>query len=124
MRNTTNLFLIDNVPMLLPDAQVGMRFEDVDAADAGRDESGYMHRTLLRSKLRSWHFTYSVLTQDEFAALQSILNGPKTFTFTFPDPADPKKTLSVQAYLNQYGISWYNAKIGLYRNLKFRIVEC
>lgn len=119
-----DLFKVNGICLPTPDRDVTMQWEDLDAPESGRDESGYMHRTLLRSKIRSWHFTYSVLTQDEFAALQSILNGPKTFTFTFPDPADPKKTLSVQAYLNQYGISWYNAKIGLYRNLKFRIVEC
>ena len=44
MRKTTDLFQINGKPMLIPDAQVAMRFEDLDAYSAGRDQSGVMHR--------------------------------------------------------------------------------
>ena len=48
------LFLIDGQPMLLPDRDVEVRYEDIDAAAAGRDESGVMHRILvLRSSVGS-----------------------------------------------------------------------
>ena len=37
--------------MLAPDEGVEMSFEDLDSADAGRDEAGYMHRSVVRYKV-------------------------------------------------------------------------
>ena len=48
MRPFTNLFLINGKPMLAPDADVGVSYTDLDANDSGRDESGYMHRIVMR----------------------------------------------------------------------------
>lgn len=120
----SDMFQINGVRLLIPDRDVTMQMEDLDAPESGRDDSGYMHRIVLRSKLKSWDFTYSCLTQQEYGYMRGILNCPKTFTFTFPDPADPQKRQSVQAYLSEYGVVWHNAHTGLYKNLKFRVVEC
>ena len=120
----SDIFRINGIPLLAPDQDVAMYWEDLDAPESGRDESGYMHRIVLRRKLRSWDFTYSCLTQQEYGYMQSLLGNLQTFTFTFPNPADPQKTLSTQAYLSQYGVVWRNAQTGLYKNLKFRIIEC
>ena len=120
----SKLYQINGIGLLLPDQDVSMQWEDLEAPGSGRDESGYMHRIVLREKLCSWNFVYSHLTQEEYSYMHSLLNGPKTFAFTFPDPNDPTKFRSTQAYLSQYGITWHNAATGLYRNLKFRIVEC
>ena len=106
------LYLINGAALPLPDAGVEMSFEDLDGSDAGRDEAGFMHRSLLRRKLGVWNFVYSYLTQQEFTRLQSIL------------PADPTASKTVTAYLSKYGISWYNARTGQYRNLKFSIIQC
>lgn len=118
------LYLINGEALPLPDAGVEMSFEDLDGSDAGRDEAGFMHRSLLRRKLGVWNFVYSYLTQQEFTRLQSILPEGGTFSFTYPDPADPTASKTVTAYLSKYGISWYNATTGQYRNLKFSIIQC
>ena len=61
--------------MLIPDAQVQISYEDIDGADAGRDESGYMHRILLRSKVASWGFSYAHLTEWRHLFLYSSGSG-------------------------------------------------
>ena len=67
MRAKSNLFQINGVPMLAQDAEVVSGFEDLDASDAGRDESGFMHRIVGRYKVGSWKFEYSHLTEEEKA---------------------------------------------------------
>ena len=58
MRKTTSLFQINGAPLLVPDAEVTASYEDLDSADAGRDESGVMHRLPVRFKVGSWSFSY------------------------------------------------------------------
>lgn len=118
------LYFINGRALPLPDAGVEMSFEDLDSADAGRDEAGFMHRSLIRRKLGVWNFVYSHLTQAQFTALQRALPEESTFSFTYPDPEDPTVFKTVTAYLSKYGISWYNARTGHYRNLKFSIIQC
>ena len=65
VRKTTELFLINGKPLLVPDEEVGFQYEDLDAADAGRDESGFMHRIMVRNKVGSWSFSYEYLTEEE-----------------------------------------------------------
>lgn len=120
----SNLYQINGVPLLTPDADVVMNWEDLDSQDAGRDESGYMHRMVARHKVCTWEFNYSHLTQQEYSYMLQILNCPETFWFTYPDPEDPNYRQETEAYLSRYGITWHNAKTGHYRNLKFSIIEC
>ena len=65
MRATTQLFQINGKPILAPDAEVVVSYSDLDASDAGRDESGFMHRIVVRHKVGSWKFSYSHLTEEE-----------------------------------------------------------
>ena len=81
MRAKTNLFQINGVPMLAPDAEVVSSFEDLDASDAGRDESGFMHRIVVRYKVGSWKFEYSHLTEEEKAYMESLFPDADTFLF-------------------------------------------
>lgn len=124
MTPLTHPYLIEGKPMPLPDQEVEMSFEDLDHADAGRDEAGYMHRLVARYKVGSWNFVYSHLTQNTYAALLSILPESGSFVFSYPDPADPARYKHTTAYLSRYGIVWCNAATGLYRNLKFSVIEC
>lgn len=124
MRDTTNLFLINGKPMLVPDAQVQVSYEDIDGADAGRDESGYMHRIMLRCKLASWGFTYSHLTEEEKAYMESLFGEDATFSFTCPDRLEADKSVTKQCYRSKYGISWRNARTGIWNSYSFRIIEC
>lgn len=120
----TELYQINGKPMLAPDAGVEMSFEDLDSSESGRDESGFMHRIVVRNKVGSWNFSYSHLTEAEYAYMLSILPGSGSFTFTHPAPGDSTRTQETAAYLSQYGIVWHNARTGEYRNLKFRIIQC
>ena len=121
---TTNLFTVNGKPMPAPDAEVGFSYEDLDAGSAGRDESGYMHRVTVRQKVGSWSFTYSYLTEEEKRYLEELFGGDAVFTFTHPDRVDAGKIVSCKAYRSKYGVSWKNARRGLWCNYSFHIIEC
>lgn len=120
----TDIYRIDGMPVVAPDAGVEMSFEDLDAAESGRDESGFMHRIVVRHKVGVWDFTYSHLTEAEYAYMLSILPRAGSFTFTHPALGDSTQAVNTTAYLSQYGIVWHNARRKEYRNFKFRIIEC
>ena len=124
MRKTTNLFLIDGQPLLLPDEEVNCAYEDLDSADSGRDESGVMHRIPVRYKVGSWSFTYSHLTEDEKRYMEGLFPDAADFVFTHPDRRDASATISSRAYRSRYGICWKNAATGLWSGYSFTIVEC
>ena len=48
MRSLTELFQVNGKPMLAPDTEVSVGYEDIDGADAGRDQAGFMHRSMLQ----------------------------------------------------------------------------
>ena len=117
-------FLIDGQPMLTPDADMDMSFEDLDGASAGRDESGVMHRNILRHKVGKWEFCYSSLTRAQYAYMESLFEGKAYFQFTYPSLADAGETKTVTAYRASFSIGWHNMQNGLFRNYKFSIIEC
>lgn len=110
--------------MLAPDADMDLSFEDLDSSDSGRDESGYMHRIMIRYKVGTWSFHYSSLSQAEIDYMESLFAGKPIFEFTFPDIANDMKPKTVQAYRSKFGIVWHSAETGDYRNYKFSIIEC
>ena len=114
---TTMLFQIDGKPLPVPDGDVAMSFEDLDSAQAGRDEAGFMHRLPVRRKVGVWEFTYSLLDGETYRYLRSILPEGGSFRFTCPEG-------EVEAYLSRYSVVWHNAITDTYRNLKFSIIEC
>lgn len=124
MRATTKLFMINGVQMLLPDSEVGVSYEDLDASDSGRDESGVMHRIPVRYKVGSWSFSYSHLTEDEKRYMENLFPEDADFEFTHPDRTDASKAVNSRAYRSKYSISWKNAKTGLWSNYNFKIIEC
>lgn len=124
MNTLTELYQIDGKPMLAPDENVEMSFSDLDASDSGRDESGFMHRIVLRRKVGTWNFHYTHLTQEEYAYILSILPGTGHFTFTHPSLTDCTQAESCTAYLSNYSIVWHSNRTRDYRNLKFSIIEC
>lgn len=124
MTTVTDLYQINGNSLPVPDQDVEMSFEDLDAGDAGRDESGYMHRNVVRRRVGAWSFSYSILSQEDYTYLLSVLPDSSTFTFTYPDPADPTRRCITEAYLSGYGIVWHSARTGQYRNLKFSVIEC
>lgn len=117
MRSFDENYLVDGAPMLAPDAGVSLHFSDIDDSDAGRDESGFMHRSLVRSKVRTWGFTYSFLTGEEYAYLMGLLGGKETFTFTDGQEA-------CTAYCSKLETSLFSRAHGLHKATQFNIIEC
>ena len=117
MRAYDSLYTVDGAPLLLPDAGVELTMNDIDSQAAGRDAAGYMHRSLLRSGVRTWGFTYSLLTAQEHAYLQSLFAGKATFSFGC-------ETGETAAYCAKREVTLYDRTKGIYKALKFTVVEC
>ena len=124
MREKTDLFMVNGKPLLVPDAQVQCSYEDLDAADAGRDEKGYMHRIMVRCKVPSWSFVYDRLSEEEKQYMEQLFADAATFDFTHPDRLDAAVSVTTKCYRNGYGIAWRNARTGLWKGYNFRIIGC
>ena len=115
-------YRIDGKALPVPDADVEMSFSDLDSGDAGRDESGVMHRLVVRRRVGSWSFSYSTLTRETYRYIKSLFQGKDTFTFSYRDPEG--YLVDVTAYCSGDSIAYHNARLGLYKNLKFSVIEC
>lgn len=120
----SDMFLINGKPIIVPDEEPGFSYEDLDSSDSGRDESGVMHRHRIRSKVGSWSFTYSYLTEEEKRYMENLFGDAVTFQFTRPARIDATRTEVSECYRSKYSLSWKNAKTGLWKNYKFNIIEC
>ena len=124
MRQKTALFKINGKSILVPDADVGISYEDLDSADSGRDESGVMQRIPVRYKVGSWSFTYNYLTEEEKQYMESLFPDAASFSFTHPDRKDSGVSVTEKAYRSKYSISWKNARTGLWSNYGFTVIQC
>lgn len=124
MRATTNLFKVNGKPLLVPDEDVAVNYEDLDSSDSGRDESGYMHRTVIRFKVASWKFEYSNLTEEEKQYMENLFSDSATFQFTHPSRVDSAESETTECYRSKYGISWRNARTGLWAGYSFSVIQC
>ena len=120
----TSFFLIDGEEMIVSNENIGFSFEDLDSSDSARDESGVMHRVVVRYKVGSWSFEFSHITDEELKYMENLFGEKPEFQFTHPSRKDPSKSEVSKCYRSKYSISWYNARKGLWRNYKFNIVEC
>ena len=120
-RKLTEEFLIDGTPMLMPDAGVGIEFNDLLSDASGFDEAGYTHNIVLREDVKTWRFAYSWLTAEEYTFIRSLLRGKHNFPFTFKD--ETGKSQTVMAYCRQKSVSYWSARRGLYKDLQFEITE-
>lgn len=115
-------FQIDGTPILAPDGNVELTLTDLDSGSAGRDESGVMHRIRVRKRVKTWAFQYFALNRQEFQYMEELLSRSATFTFTYPGLEGTPKTC--KAYCSNTGLSYENARLELYRNYKFTVIEC
>ena len=115
-------YLVDGKPLLIPDADVEMTLTDLDDSDSGRDESGVMHRIVVRERVGAWEFRYSQLTAQEYTYLTGLFAGKGEFTFRYRDADGGWK--SCRAYCANHSITLHNAKLGIYKNLKLSIIQC
>lgn len=124
MRAKVDFYQVDGLPMPAPDAEPEFSFADLDAADSGRDESGVMHRVVVREKVGTWGFSYSHLTDEELSYLRGLFAGKAQFTFTHPVLGDSNATETCTAYMSQCSAVWKNQRTGDWRNFKFNIIQC
>ena len=82
MRLQTKNFFIDGMQMLAPDGNLQVCREDVVSADSGTDESGAMHRFVVRRGVGRWEFSYDQLTMWEYQYLEALFAGKDTFQFS------------------------------------------
>ena len=115
-------YKVNGAPLLVPDADVELTQTDLDSGSAGRDEAGFMHRIRVRKRVKTWAFQYFTLRREEFQYLEELLSKKETFTFSYPDIDGEIRTCT--AYCSNSGLSYHNAKLGLYRNYKFTVIEC
>lgn len=120
----TDLFKINGKPMFAPDADIDFSYEDLDSEDTGRDESGYMHRIVIRYKVMSGSFEFSHISEADMRYMESLFPDEPDFEFTRPSRLNSDIPVTTRCYRSKYGISWRNAKTGQWRNYKFNIVEC
>lgn len=123
MRPKTDLFTVNGQLLLAPDQEVQISYEDLDAADAGRDQNGVMHRSVVRYKLATWQFSYSLLTDQERQYLDSLFPDEPTFVLGHPGRKDPSVQEFTTCYRSRWGISWRNASTGLWSGCSFTVIE-
>lgn len=120
MRSFDFEYLVEERPMLLPDASVGMTRRDLEAPDAGLDEAGFYHAGILRRGVRQWEFSYKVLTGEEYRYLLELLSGCFSFRFRGTD-GQPE-----QALCRAEGIraEFFDRPNDIYKNVGFTVKEC
>ena len=83
---TTDRFTVNGKPLLLPDAGVTCSFEALESYAAGRDQSGVMHRDVVRYKGGSWTFSYGFLTEAEKQYMEWLFPNAATLPLSYPVP--------------------------------------
>lgn len=114
-------YRIDGMAILVPDENAEIGRSDLDSAESGRDEAGFMHRVVLRSRVKTWSFAYSVLKADEYRYMKSLFDGKSTFSFSYIEDGIRHST---EAYCSNDSVVFENTRTGLYKNFKVKIIEC
>ena len=115
-------FLIDKKPILVPDADLTFEYSDLDSEDTGRDESGFMHRIVVREGVRKCTLQYESLTRDDYLYMRSLFAGKAEFEVEYKDHDGMVRTFL--AYHSNHSITVHNARTGEYKNYNPSIIEC
>ena len=114
--------LIDGEPILTPDADIEVGFEDMVDEGSGFDEAKYYHRFIWRFDRRSWKLKYAFLTREEYLYLRSLYKQKVTFKFSFINEDGDQET--VDAYCVAGNVVYQSKRSGLYKNFSMEIIEC
>lgn len=115
-------FMVDGKPLLWPDMNVNVTENDLDSDSSGRDETGNMHRFIIRSGVKTWEFAYAVLDAEDYFYIQKMFKGKATFDFSYRNPDG--SVFVTKAYSSKRSITLRDYVTGEYKNLKFNIIEC
>lgn len=115
-------FLIDNNPILVPDADITWEYNDLDSDETGRDEAGVMHRIVLREGVRKCALQYESITREDYLYMRSLFAGKSAFEVEYRDHDGNVSTFT--AYHSNHSITVQNARTGEYKNYNPSIIEC
>lgn len=115
-------FLIDGKPILAPDEGVTVSYEDLDSSESGRDESGVMHRIVMREGVKKVPLTYAFLNKEDYLYMESLFKGKPQFEVECRDFDGSQ--LHFTAYRSKHSITIQNVRTGIYKNYTFSIIEC
>jgi len=118
-----NIFAVDGAPLLTPDIDMTVSESDLDEEDSGRDESQFMHRFVAREKVKTWAFVYALLDGEDLSYIKSLFAGRPTFTFSYEENGQQVTTTAYCSKRTYKKCRGPNAH-GLYKELKFNIIEC
>lgn len=116
-RKRLDSLLIDGEPLPVPDAGVVITETDLDSDDTGRDEAGYMHRLVLREKVRTWEFPYKFLSTSDYTYIKSLFSGKSEFPVNFSGE-------ETTAYCSNISGTLVNAETGDWSDITLKIIEC
>lgn len=122
LRVESEEYFIDGKPLLSPEQCVEISENDLDDADTARDESGIMHRIVVRECVKTWTFSYALLSYEDYLYIKELFAGKPEFAFSYRDLDGSQKTC--RAYCSKRSVTQFNKATGLYKNLKFNIIEC
>ena len=114
--------LIDGQPILAPDEDMAVSYEDLDSEESGRDEGGFMHRIVLREDVKKFALSYASLSREEYLYMESLFKGKADFLVTRRD--DDGNLQEFKAYRAKHSITVRNIRTGQYKNYSFNIIEC
>ena len=122
MRSLFDDYKVDGAPLLTPDQDVEISRADIDSDESGRDESGFMHRIILRERVKTWKFSYAFLDSEDYKYIVALFTGKSTFKFSYKD--EDGNSAECVAYCSNDSITYKSARTGQYANLSFTIIEC
>ena len=122
MRKYDFEFLIDGQPILVSDEDVTISYEDLDSEESGRDESGVMHRVVMREGVKKIPLSYAFLNREEYLYMESLFKGKSSLQVDCRDELG--SPMRFTAYRSKHSITISNIKTGAHKNYSFSIVEC
>lgn len=121
-RNKYYEYQVDGRPLLVPDSDVQIAQSDLDAEDSGRDESGFMHRMVVRERVKTWSFSYAVLSHMDYWYLEKLFAGKPDFEWKYRGLNG--QPVTTRCYCSKNSITLHDAKRGIFKGYKFNIIEC
>ena len=116
-------WLVGSSQIYVPATPCKVEHSNVVSSDSGRDESGTMQITWLRTDVRKVYLTYKAISASELAYMMGLMQG-KEFSFTFPDQGS-STTISA-CYCGESSYEYYTNTLGdepVYINFSINVIE-
>lgn len=119
--DNTNSWKVNSNPIYIPDADISVEFNSLASEDSGRDESGVMHITWIRTNIRKMVIKYALMTEEELNYMVELVQG-KEYTFTFVDVGGVH---TMEAYTSTVTATLYTTfnGINIYKDVSFSVIE-